>query len=76
MFHSKKDSSKVAFHHLVLKCREYNFDFIDSQVPTEHMKQLGCVEISRNLFFKKIKECIIKRYCKRSLEIIYKKEIV
>ncbi len=60
MFHSKKDSSKVAFHHLVLKCREYNFDFIDSQVPTEHMKQLGCVEISRNLFLKRLKNALLK----------------
>lgn len=60
MFHHKKDASKIAFHHLVLKCREFNFDFIDSQVPTEHMKQMGCIEISRILFLKKLNMALTK----------------
>jgi len=60
MFHNIKDSSKVAFHHLVLKCIEYNFDFIDSQISTEHMKQMGCVEISRHLFLKRLKKALLK----------------
>jgi len=60
MFHSKKDASKVAFHSLILKCREFNFDFIDSQVPTDHMKQLGCVEISRKIFLEKLKKALLK----------------
>jgi len=60
MFHREKDSSKIAFHHLVLKCRDYNFDFIDSQVPTEHMIQLGCVEISRSLFLERLKNAMLK----------------
>jgi len=60
MFHSKKDASKVAFHYLVLKCRELNFDFIDSQVPTDHMKQMGCIEISRDTFLKRLKNALLK----------------
>lgn len=60
MFHHKKDASKIAFHHLILKCREFDFDFIDSQVPTDHMKQMGCIEISRTSFLKKLTNTLIK----------------
>ena len=60
MFHIKEDSSKFAFHHLVLKCREFEFDFIDSQVPTEHMQRMGCVEISREIFLRRLKKALIK----------------
>lgn len=60
MFYSEKDASKVAFHYLVLKCIEYNFDFIDSQVPTEHMKQMGCIEISRHSFLTRLKNTLLK----------------
>ena len=56
MFYIKKDASKIAFHCLVEKCRELSFSFIDSQVPTEHMKQMGCVEISRVSFLDRLKK--------------------
>ena len=56
MFYIKKDASKIAFHCLVEKCREFSFSFIDSQVPTEHMKQMGCVEISRVSFLDRLKK--------------------
>ena len=64
MFHYEKDASKVAFHFLVLKCIESNFDFIDSQVPTEHMKQLGCIQISRNNFLKRLNNSLKKETVK------------
>ena len=60
MFHKMKDASKVAFHYLVEYCRDNKFDFIDSQVPTEHMKQLGCIEISRNKFLMKLDKTLQK----------------
>ncbi len=50
MFHTETDASKVAFFHLARKCAEIGFDFIDSQVPTDHMKSLGGREISRKEF--------------------------
>ena len=56
MFHIRKDASKIAFHFLIEKCRQLNFSFIDSQVPNEHMKQMGCVEISRGYFLNRLKE--------------------
>ncbi len=64
MFHFEKDASKVAFHFLVLKCIESNFDFIDSQVPTEHMKQLGCIQISRDKFLKRLNNSLEKETVK------------
>ena len=56
MFHIRKDASKIAFHYLVEKCRQFDFSFIDSQVPNEHMKQMGCVEITRDSFLNKLKK--------------------
>ena len=50
MFHKETDASKVVFFHLVIRCAEIGFDFIDCQVPTEHMKNLGGKEISRKDF--------------------------
>jgi len=50
MFHDETDASKVAFHFLVQKCGEWRFHFIDSQIPTEHMKKIGAIEISREQF--------------------------
>ncbi|NIP31076.1 MAG: leucyl/phenylalanyl-tRNA--protein transferase, partial [Candidatus Dadabacteria bacterium] len=34
MFHKIKDASKVALYYLVEKLKEWDFDFIDSQVVT------------------------------------------
>ena len=58
MFYDKTDASKVAFHYLVEKCRDWDFDFIDSQVPTDHMKKLGAVETSREKFLSALKKAL------------------
>lgn len=50
MFHKMADASKVALYHLVQRLKEWDFDFIDSQVVTEHLKSLGAEEISRNRY--------------------------
>ncbi len=50
MFHLKPDASKIALYHLVQKTREWNFDFIDAQQPTEHMKRMGAQEVPREIF--------------------------
>ena len=49
MFHSKKDSSKIAFHSLVLKCKEYNFDFIGSVNALEHLDKYLWIGSSEGL---------------------------
>jgi leucyl/phenylalanyl-tRNA---protein transferase len=52
MFHRVTDASKVALCKLVEKAKEWGFDFIDSQVPTEHLKSLGAREIERDEYLR------------------------
>ena len=62
MFAKVSDASKVTFVALVQKLREWEFDFIDCQVPTEHLKSLGAVEISRDRFLKELKISLNKKF--------------
>jgi len=56
MFSRVSDASKVALVALSEYCLENGYDFIDCQVPTNHLKSMGAVEISRDEFLKKLKE--------------------
>ena len=58
MFAKKSDASKVAFAHLVEYLKKKNFSFIDCQVPTEHLKSLGAIEVSRDFFLEKLAKSI------------------
>ena len=50
MFAAKNDASKVAFAVLVEKLKEWGYVFIDAQVPTDHLKSLGAIEVYRDYF--------------------------
>lgn len=50
MFFEKSNASKVALYYLVEKLGSWDFDFIDSQVPNDHMKSLGGKEVDRESF--------------------------
>ncbi|MCX6266965.1 MAG: leucyl/phenylalanyl-tRNA--protein transferase [Bacteroidetes bacterium] len=50
MFYSMKNTSKVAFHALVERCRHYGFKFIDCQVETSHLLGLGASLVDRNQY--------------------------
>ncbi len=54
MFHLKSDASKVALATLVEKLKNWGFHFIDSQMTTEHMLNLGAKELSRRMFLKRL----------------------
>ncbi|MDD5160444.1 MAG: leucyl/phenylalanyl-tRNA--protein transferase [Sulfuricurvum sp.] len=54
MFAKVSDASKVAFAVLVEHLRAWGYDFIDCQVPTEHLKSLGAKEISRKSFLERL----------------------
>lgn len=54
MFAKVSDASKVAFAVLVDHLREWGYAFIDCQVPTEHLKSLGAVEVTREVFLEKL----------------------
>jgi leucyl/phenylalanyl-tRNA--protein transferase len=48
MFHRETDASKVALYYLVELVKTWGFEFIDSQVPTDHLKSLGARNITRS----------------------------
>ncbi len=61
MFHSVDNASKVALYFLVQKCKEWDFDLIDSQVTTEHMMSLGAVNIDRKRFLSELERSLKHR---------------
>ncbi len=60
MFQIKRDASKVALHCLVQLLKKWEFDFIDAQVPSDHMKSLGAKEILRDEFLAMLKQSLEK----------------
>ena len=50
MFHKKTDASKVALWHLVERILEWDFDFIDVQQETKHLKSMGAKAVEREKF--------------------------
>jgi leucyl/phenylalanyl-tRNA--protein transferase len=54
MFAYKSDASKAAFAILVKHLKSWGYDFIDAQVPTQHLKSLGAKEIDREEFLKRL----------------------
>lgn len=61
MFFEMANASKVALYHLVEKLRLWDFDFIDSQVPNDHMKSLGGSEIDRGEFLGMLENSLNKK---------------
>ncbi|CAM2982627.1 leucyl/phenylalanyl-tRNA--protein transferase [Legionella worsleiensis] len=50
MFHKVTDTSKIALYFLCHCLQEWEFDFIDCQMPTNHLLRLGAKIISRKEF--------------------------
>jgi leucyl/phenylalanyl-tRNA--protein transferase len=61
MFHLMSNASKVALYHLVEKLKLWGFDFIDSQIATNHMKSLGAGEIDRESFLGMLKSTLKRK---------------
>lgn len=55
MFSLVNDASKSAYTMLVKHLKFWGYDFIDCQVPTEHLKSLGAKEVSREYFLDRLK---------------------
>ena len=60
MFAKKTDASKAAYATLVEHLKKWGYDFIDCQVPTEHLKSLGAIEISRDKYLQKLEKSLFK----------------
>jgi leucyl/phenylalanyl-tRNA---protein transferase len=58
MFHLKTDASKVALATLVETLKSWDFQFIDSQMTTEHMVRLGAKELPRRIFLKRLQSAL------------------
>lgn len=56
MFAEVTDASKAAYAVLVKHLKEWGYDFIDCQVPTDHLKSLGAKEVSRDYFLERLYE--------------------
>ncbi|WP_298626963.1 leucyl/phenylalanyl-tRNA--protein transferase, partial [uncultured Legionella sp.] len=54
MFHTVTDASKIALYYLCQTMTEWNFDFIDCQMPTSHLQRLGAKIISRKEFLHRL----------------------
>lgn len=54
MFYRMNNASKVALYFLVKKCLYWDFNLIDSQIPTDHMKNFGAEETSREEFLREL----------------------
>lgn len=56
MFHSRTNTSKLAFYHLVQHMKKFECCFIDCQMQTEHLSSLGVTSISRNQFLELLRK--------------------
>lgn len=61
MFANKSDASKSAYTILVQHLKKWEYDFIDCQVPTEHLKSLGAKEVSRDYFLARLEQANIDK---------------
>jgi leucyl/phenylalanyl-tRNA--protein transferase len=56
MFAEVNDASKSAYATLIKHLKVWGYDFIDCQVPTQHLKSLGAKEVSREYFLDRLRE--------------------
>jgi leucyl/phenylalanyl-tRNA--protein transferase len=56
MFARVNDASKSAYAILIQHLKYWGYDFIDCQVPTNHLKSLGAKEVSRDYFLSRLTE--------------------
>ena len=60
MFSKVSDASKVALVKLVEISKKFEFDFIDCQIPSEHLKRMGAIEIDRDRFLDELQIALQK----------------
>ena len=60
MFHLASDASKVAFWYLVERAILWDFDMIDAQQDTAHLRSLGAETIDRKIFLNLLHQSMTK----------------
>ncbi len=58
MFHRKTDAGKVALWKLVLKLIECNYELLDVQFMTPHLKSLGAVNVSHSKYMQMLTKAL------------------
>jgi leucyl/phenylalanyl-tRNA--protein transferase len=58
MFARASDASKVAFVHLVRRLHTWGFDFVDSQVHTDHLERFGATEWPRDAYLEALADAL------------------
>ncbi|MBN9160301.1 MAG: leucyl/phenylalanyl-tRNA--protein transferase [Myxococcales bacterium] len=58
MFHTRTDTSKIAFATLVTKLRAAGYVLFDVQVENPHLASLGCVEIPRREYLGRLDDAL------------------
>ena len=61
MFHLVNDASKVALWHLVDRLLDWDFDLIDVQQETDHLRSLGAMAVDREKFLILLKQSLTKK---------------
>jgi leucyl/phenylalanyl-tRNA--protein transferase len=60
MFHTRTDASKIAFASLVERLRRSGFVLFDVQVLNDHLVSLGCVEMPRAAYLRRVADAIAR----------------
>ncbi len=60
MFHRRTDASKIAFATLAERLRDGGYELFDAQVMNPHLASLGCVEIPRAEYLRRLARAIVK----------------
>lgn len=61
MFSRETDASKVALVHLVARLIAGGYRLLDTQFVTEHLKQFGAIEISRDSYRTRLHEATLEK---------------
>ncbi len=60
MFFTMRDASKFAFYHLVKLLQQWDFEMIDAQQDTGHLKSLGAINLPRAEFMVLLEQAVTK----------------
>ncbi|MDP2620102.1 MAG: leucyl/phenylalanyl-tRNA--protein transferase [Hyphomicrobiales bacterium] len=58
MFHRERDASKVALVYLIARLKAGGYSLLDTQFMTEHLKQFGAEEVSRQTYHRMLEAAL------------------
>jgi leucyl/phenylalanyl-tRNA--protein transferase len=61
MFHYERDASKICLVHLVDRLREREFELLDTQANTDHLRRFGCIDIPATDYLKRLRTALAKK---------------